>query len=932
MPNWDIKLDGVSIKSQIASFQVRETRGAYTREITLFSADPTFYDQFDYTLLPQLRIEALTDSVSQGFFFIEKPVITANPNGVVTKGIWGRSETAKAGRPFATKLSKTWDENTTCKAIILEMVSLCGLSASFEITDYVVFANAYACDDMYPIDVITQLASFAAAHVGCTPAGVLEVKSETFHPASADYTITDTDIISIAERIEYPEFGNRIRISPMGSAAGYRVALAALANDDCLPAGEEARGTLLAFVTDQNGDAVPDNTVVSWTAKEGLTLDEKDTGTGDYLLARKKHRASNYYTVSVDFPIAEVVGIWAYADGSSQLNYWEEEYCSFSGNTITVRRPFVFCDQMLRISYITAGCAVNMVTAGSTAIDVLVTAEAQGAIDTINVKLGNTCDCGSSLNIKVNPYGPICIGNLAHVLVWATINNQPASGNSVQIRVTAGCGEMSSGLKTLGTVKITNEICYVNNTVLGVSQVNTEIDPSSTATPEVYLLTDAGKQNDLYSSHDGKVIDLVTVLGTGGVVSVNYSADGATLVAWRTLGVTIACDSEVTAKMHDGTEAGLSATANLSAIDCTVPEEIPEHEEEVSEYDPKSYNGSGTVAGEYDTDGNYVGYGGGYDEWGDYVGSSGEYDAAGNYVGTGGGYDEWGDYVGASGEYNAAGNFVGRGGYNHTGFFGSSGSDGGYEDEGNSAGRDDANLSSGSLTACDSDILESVLNPNNDSYRFGASSPGDCPPGGEEFPCGCGEMCETEVAVTGGTRDYSETIHEATEASGHTKGTASYNEAFEITKQAYLSTCGQNCEDARTAMCGGCEMVSGPSSLAPGESGEYVCSDGTTGIITMPEGACGTNAFNVGCCSFYVRSTLGRWEETFIRACSVSTYCDGYEEAQTAYQQFCWAGSGEASCETTYEAATPGESPCTSCYGVATMPCYRACKERKWVC
>jgi len=72
MLDWDIKLDGVSIKSQIASFELRETRGAYARELTLFAADPSFYDQFVYSQIPQLRIEVLTKIaaswISQGNF------------------------------------------------------------------------------------------------------------------------------------------------------------------------------------------------------------------------------------------------------------------------------------------------------------------------------------------------------------------------------------------------------------------------------------------------------------------------------------------------------------------------------------------------------------------------------------------------------------------------------------------------------------------------------------------------------------------------------------------------------------------------------------------------------------------------------------------------------------------------------------------------
>jgi len=138
--DWDIKLDGVSIRSQIASFEVRETRGAYARELTLFAADPSFYDQFVYGNVPQLRIEVLTkiaDSwISQGNYYIERPVIAANPDGILSPGIWGRSQTAKAGPPFAQKIISNMAGRYNMPGNINEMADLCGLTVSFEITNY----------------------------------------------------------------------------------------------------------------------------------------------------------------------------------------------------------------------------------------------------------------------------------------------------------------------------------------------------------------------------------------------------------------------------------------------------------------------------------------------------------------------------------------------------------------------------------------------------------------------------------------------------------------------------------------------------------------------------------------------------------------------------------------------------------------------------
>ncbi|CCK81195.1 hypothetical protein [Desulfobacula toluolica] len=427
--DWDVLLDGVSIKEQIESFQITESKGAYARELTLSAADPSFYDQFDFLIFPQLRVEVKTKNgdvwVSQGMFYIEQPPVSATPDSTLSQGVWGRSETAKAGPPFAVKVSKEWGLDTTCHAIMTEMAGLCGLSINFEMDDYTVYAGSYAVESAYPIDVISELATFAGGYVGCNTDGELVIRNNVFHPAAADHTVTDIDIADISESIEYPEWGNRILISSAGSESSTSVELTVLDDSDCLPADGISTGTIFAFVSDQDG-AIADNTMVHWTCEDGITLGSTDTPTGEYLMSGGIYNADNYHKVTVEFLIKSVVGIWAYTDAAHENNYWDESKtgCVFEGNEIAVHDPFTYCDQTLVISYITEGCAVNTVTAGNTAFDVSVTAECAGASATMDIKLGNICACGSSLNAKMSGNG-VCFGNCAQVLAWATINNRP---------------------------------------------------------------------------------------------------------------------------------------------------------------------------------------------------------------------------------------------------------------------------------------------------------------------------------------------------------------------------------------------------------------------------------------------------------------------------------------------------------------------------
>nr|WP_319491800.1 hypothetical protein [uncultured Desulfobacter sp.] len=784
--DWDILLDDVSIKDQIFRFEVRDSAGGYARELTLDAADPSFYDQFSYTVLPQLRLEVKVidgDSwVSLGKFYIEQPGISAGPDSIAGEGLWGRSETAKAGAPFAPKVSKSWEADTTASAIVSEMAALADLTVNFEMTDFTVFAGSYAVDGVYPIDVINELAEYAGGTVGCTAAEALVVRSNVFHPAAADHTVTDLDIIGIIENVEYPEFGNRIKISADGSDSGLTVSLAAPDDADCLPADGSSKSRLYAFVSNNDGP-VADGVVVTWTAEDGVTLGTETTSTGQMLMSNKAHNADNYYKVTVDYPVYDVVGIWAYSDRQHKNNFWDDTKsgCTFEDNEITVQNPFDYCDQTLVVTYITSGCAVNTVTTGTEALDVTVTADVNGSQGTIDVKLGNTCACGSSLDAIKSTDTDICFGNSAPILIWAEINGGPATGMIATLTLT-GCGALSSTKKILGSVKVVNEISYVISEIAGTSQVETSVFPADSATPKVYLTTDTGKTNNLYQSHNGKIIDLTNEIDTGTEVWIDYIADGATAVSWLSDDVDEECDAEILIRMADGTEAGLSETVSLGAVDCS------------------DDNTSDPLFSDYDSD------------------------------------DDPDD-------------------------FDNNGSSGGEPSEESDMG--DGESGGISLDGCDVMILNRMTNidnstaENKDDIRFGTSSAADCA-ADDPYGCPCSELCNSEIRTKGNTYDYNKTIHE-TVIETHAEGTPEYNEAYSALRANNLAECEQKCETRREEQCGDCSMVSGPDVLSPGESAEYVCSDGTTVIVTMPEDQCGVYETAVGCCTVKIRSTDGEW-------------------------------------------------------------------------
>ena len=800
--DWDILLDGVSVKGQIVQFEVRASTGGYARELTLTAADPAFYDQFQFNALPQLRVEVKIKEdatwFSLGKFYVEQPGILAAPDGYSGQGLWGRSETAKAGPPFAPKVSKSWDTDTTAQAIMVEMASLVGLSLNFQMDDYTVFTGSYVVDGAYPIEVVTELAEFAGGTVGCTADGVLVARSDLFHPVAADHTVTDLDIADITESVEYPEFGNRIRISADGSDSGYAVNVEAQDDSDCLPADGESTGTLLAFVTDRNGP-VSDNTMVHWAADGGVYLEQDYTPTGPYLISNTVHRADNYNEVTVDYPVSEVIGIWAYSDRQNKNNFWDESQsgCTFEDNTIRVHYPFTYCDQTLVVTYVTSGCAVNIVTAGDTAKDVKVTADVGGAQGTIDVKLGNTCACGSSLNVKKNTDSDICIGNEAHILIWAEINNSPAIGSIANISLT-GCGSLSSKKKILQYADIKNEIGYVFNSINNVSQVTCSITPYGP--PKVYI-KDSLKTFNLYSRRNGKTIDLSKQLDTGTEVWIDYKAAGAVVIAWQTDTSGAECEAEVSVKIADGTEAGLYETVTLYAIDCSEQITIPDDSDYSGDDDPIAFSLDGGLGG-IDPSGGLSGDGDGDgipnssdpDVDGDGIPNASDPDVDGDGVPNASDPDVDGDGIPNASDPDDDGDGIPDG------------------DDPTPTGPESTDGDTGHLSSCDVMILNRVINIENaigeekDKWRFGVGTSFDCQQcapeeySEDDYGCPCSDLCESELHTKGNTYDYNKTIHE-TVIETYAEGSPEYYEAYEQLKQENLAECEQKCEEARQESC-----------------------------------------------------------------------------------------------------------------------------------
>jgi len=567
---WKITLNSVDISDKVARFSIACSLDSFCREMTLDIADPDLYAGLDFSQIsgaPEIEIFTRTGEewISQGTFFIERPALAATVKSDLMQGVWGRSLTAMLAEPFAPKITKVWEERTTFFNICQEMCDLAGFEwdpAYSDIGDFIVFSYTFEAEGVYPIDVISNLAGLAGALVTTDRDGHLCIKQIDYAPSGADVTITDDDIQAVTESPEWPTFANRVRITPTGELASFSVAL--FIPDPCIQADGTSRAKLYAHVRDPDGEPV-DGLAVNWEAdSNSAALEREASNTQEIVIRREPQRASNFHTVAVEFPPSSVDGIYAYSDTGRTENFAAAGY-DIDGNTITLIDKLAYCDQSLLISYRARGMAVNYLVAGSEAEDVTVTASVEGQADSGMVYVDNPCECPPMISLTAAPTS-INPGQSASLLVYAEESGPVTTGRMVFIaEVTAmKRGVLSWTYARLGTVSVINEQAAAINEIAGVTQC--EIEMFAAGVASVYAADEDGNPTgaNLYSSYNGKMIDLSGHAATGTALLVNYTAQGAALAHFR--GVTLGT-AVINAWMLTNREEGAEAGATVRIVD-----------------------------------------------------------------------------------------------------------------------------------------------------------------------------------------------------------------------------------------------------------------------------------------------------------------------------------------------------------------------------
>lgn len=568
--NWKIELNGVDISDKVSGFSITCSLESFCREMTLDIADATLYASLDFTQIseaPEIEIYTKTGAswISQGFYFIERPAITSTTTGDIMQGVWGRSITALLTEPFAIKVTKSWETQTTFFAICEEMCALAGLDfdpAYSEIDDFVIYPYTYEADGIYPADVISELAGLAGAIATTDAAGHVCIKQIIYAPSVADETITDDNIAVLEEKPEWPVFANRVRITPTGNLASYAINLTV--PNKCLHADATSKTKLFAQVRDPEGEPI-DGIVVNWSHDSITASLAYDTSnTQEILIQNERQQATGYRSFKTSIPASVIDGVWAYTDTGKVSNFAEDGYV-IDGNDVTLNGRLAYCDQSLVINYRAAGMAVNWLTAGITADDITVVADVEGQQDKKIIYVENPCQCPPDIKLTAAP-GSITKNEAASLLVYVEEAGPVTGGRLVYMYETSEAkkGVLGWTSAKVGRVSIKNEKTSARNEIAGITQCEVSMYPA--AVTAVYRADADGKPYgaNLYTSYDGKTINLSTALTTGAELVVNYSAQGAALNTFKgsKLGT-----ARLNAFIHTTSEESKEDSADVQIVD-----------------------------------------------------------------------------------------------------------------------------------------------------------------------------------------------------------------------------------------------------------------------------------------------------------------------------------------------------------------------------
>lgn len=574
--NWRVKLNDVDITAYVSGVETRFEADAICGEVEVALASRAPIAGVVVPRVPQALSIAVDEYVgsawvSRGEYFLEE-IQFPQEIDAKTATLWGRTLSAKLTTPWAHKVSKQWPGGETIASIIAEVVNPLGVTFSLS-SDYDVCQYCYAVSDQTPAEIIRDLATRSGQIIWPQVDGSITIAPRLYTYGTPDVTLSSDDIIVESLDRQVPDFGNRILVSGDAAVAGIAVQVVPMADEDtCVVADGTSSVRLIAVCAGADGLPLADGTTVTWSASSGLMSAATST-IQSVVRSGESHQSDNYTQLTLDLPAESVIGVYARKDTRRARNLYTERGGSVSGRIITFSAPLNFYDQALIVDYIVKG-APNTWVAGWTPGDVTVLASVAGAQGYATLHQSNPTACATQIAWETSPASP-CLGDTVSILLKVLMFGGAGVGAATFGMV--GCGTLTSTRKILTPRTITETL----RTSIwgGTVEVRLSAVPASGTTPTVYLAEDP--EDDLYDSHDGQTIILTddTIL-PGTQVDVTYSAGGTALIGWKPSAIPSGHESiiETLLVTHALVEGDTVAQVTLTRTPVAAPTCIPELE------------------------------------------------------------------------------------------------------------------------------------------------------------------------------------------------------------------------------------------------------------------------------------------------------------------------------------------------------------------
>jgi len=512
--------------------------------------------------------------INQGFFFGEKPDVLETVDKVAIPSLWGRNELARLQDPFALKITRSFLGRTTMRTIVKDLVDEAGMDSSlvvFDIDDYTIPGGLLRVVEQYPLQMIADLVIRTNGYIRSDKLGNLHVKKRFFHfdAETAVKAIADDDLHGeMRETLDFPEFGNRILIRSSIPSSGQAVQVQIRPATACLRADAFSQMEVLGIVRDDEGKAVPDGLQVDFTIDNPLLAFFIVTprSTGQRSIVDESTRASSLTSISTDFPIVGVQGVFLETDTSKSFNFFVGG--SFGGSRITLGTELPFTDSVVVIDYTAGGIAVATLKAvdGAPELDTNIHAAVGKVRATASFCISNRRN--GSITIAARPVEHnICVlaDRTSIITARVLVDGLPAQGTMIRWTV-AGIGSVSPVFSIVRNANITNEIGRPKNVftvgtkheIISVSGVF--LQATGRSGTNYFTLsqdrTGSFKKNEITLGTDLPALDasLIVDYQAAAIAQTTYTAPeqvgGAT----------------VTATLNTGQERGLTANVNISVV------------------------------------------------------------------------------------------------------------------------------------------------------------------------------------------------------------------------------------------------------------------------------------------------------------------------------------------------------------------------------